>query len=291
MVSVIPLAPQERARLCLDGLSLGDAFGERFCGPQEEVLPRIAAREVPEGFWRYTDDTEMALSIVEVLEELGEVDQDALARRFAERADPARGYGERTLRVLQGIRDGADWRDLSREAGSLGNGAAMRVAPLGGFFAEAGLPTVAEQARLSAEITHSHPEGIAGAVAVAVAAALAWRSPAPGRGWLEAVREAVPPGETRDKIGIALQLPGDLPVREAAAELGNGERGTAPDTVPFCLWVAAHGPGSLTEALWRTVSALGDRDTTCAIVGGILALQVGRGGLPASWLAAREIPR
>jgi ADP-ribosylglycohydrolase len=41
-------------------------------------------------------------------------------------------------------------------------------------------------------------------------------------------------------------------------------------------------------ALWTTVSGFGDRDTTCAIVGGIVSLAVGRGALPSEWLAARE---
>ena len=40
--------------------------------------------------------------------------------------------------------------------------------------------------------------------------------------------------------------------------------------------------------MWTTVAALGDRDTTCAIVGGILAARVGRAGLPREWLEARE---
>jgi ADP-ribosylglycohydrolase len=41
-------------------------------------------------------------------------------------------------------------------------------------------------------------------------------------------------------------------------------------------------------ALTATVSALGDRDTTCAIVGGIVSLQVGEPGIPADWREARE---
>jgi ADP-ribosylglycohydrolase len=40
--------------------------------------------------------------------------------------------------------------------------------------------------------------------------------------------------------------------------------------------------------MWDTVSILGDRDTTCAIVGGILALRTGRDLIPADWLAATE---
>jgi hypothetical protein len=52
-----------RAWLSLDGLSVGDAFGERFFGPSEAVLRRISRRELPDTPWIYTDDTEMALSI------------------------------------------------------------------------------------------------------------------------------------------------------------------------------------------------------------------------------------
>jgi ADP-ribosylglycohydrolase len=47
----------------------------------------------------------------------------------------------------------------------------MRIAPLAAYFAEDGLEKVVEQAALSAAVTHAHPEGIAGAVAAAVAGA------------------------------------------------------------------------------------------------------------------------
>ena len=69
---------------------------------------------------------------------------------------------------------------------------------------------------------------------------------------------------------------------------GNGSGVTAPDTVPLCLWVCAHRGRRFDEALWTTVSALGDRDPTCAIVGGILALRAGYAGIPAEWRRARE---
>ena len=54
------MTPVERAWLSLDGLSVGDTFGERFFGPPEEVTKRIAARTLPPSPWSYTDDTEMA---------------------------------------------------------------------------------------------------------------------------------------------------------------------------------------------------------------------------------------
>ena len=70
--------------------------------------------------------------------------------------------------------------------------------------------------------------------------------------------------------------------------LGNGSKVTAPDTVPFALWSASHMLHDYAESLWTTVSALGDRDTTCAIVGSITILTAPETTVPAAWLAARE---
>jgi len=94
------LSPAQRARLytSLDGLSIGDAFGDRiffeFRTFHAEVfeLP-LAQRPLPAGRWNYTDDTQMALSIVDVLTHYGSIDQDALARSFGERFERGRGYG------------------------------------------------------------------------------------------------------------------------------------------------------------------------------------------------------
>jgi ADP-ribosylglycohydrolase len=179
-----------------------------------------------------------------------------------------------------------------RGMGSFGNGAAMRVAPLGAFFGDQPVGVICDQARLSAEVTHAHAEGVAGAIAVAVAAALAWQQrgtgEALGRPWIAAVRDAIPPGYTRDGVGETLDVPPDATIVEAARALGNGSAVTAADTVPLCLWVVAHASGGFEQAIWQTVSALGDRDTTCAIVGGILALRSGPDGIPQRWLQSRE---
>jgi ADP-ribosylglycohydrolase len=168
----------------------------------------------------------------------------------------------------------------------------MRVAPLGAFFADQPVEVVRDQARLSAEVTHAHAEGVAGAIAVAAAAALARQRRGArgtlGRTWIGAVRDAVPPGYTRDAIAEALNVPSDATIFEAAQTLGNGSGVTAPDTVPLCLWVVAHASSGFDEALWQTVRALGDRDTTCAIVGGVLALASGPDEIPQRWLQSRE---
>ena len=111
-----------RAWLSLDGLSVGDAFGERFFTLPELALERISRRELPAAPWTYTDDTEMALSIVEILIERGSIDQDLLAKRFADRMQPDRHYGPGTEALLAGLKTGREWRRLSKSGhGGIGS--------------------------------------------------------------------------------------------------------------------------------------------------------------------------
>lgn len=283
------------ARLALDGLSVGDAFGQQFFAE----LPReIATRTAPLPPWQYTDDTEMALAIFEVLSGCGIIDQDRLARQFARRymLDAARGYGAGARMVLQDIADGSPWyvacRQIFAGQGSLGNGAAMRVAPLGAYFA-ADVPRVVNQAAASAEITHAHPDGIAGAVAVALAAAWATRRAAggesgSGRRMLDHVQVHTPDSAVRRGIEQAIDIPLDEWEFNAANALGNGSQIAAADTVPFCLWCAAAHLDSYEDALWAAVRVGGDIDTNAAIVGGMVAMSAGREGIPVEWLKARE---
>ncbi len=287
-----------RARIALEGLSVGDAFGERFFTNPAMVESLIASRALPAAPWRYTDDTEMALAIVSVLEAKGRVDEDALAIAFAHRyaRNPERGYGGGAHQILGNIARGAPWAQAAGEAfdgeGSMGNGGAMRVAPLGAYF-EDDLAVVVEQASASARVTHAHPDGQAGAVAVAVAAAVAWRmgqgsEARSGEALLEAARAYTPEGPTRAGIGEAIEIPLDREPREVARLLGSGSRVLSWDTVPFSLWCAARHIDNYEEAMWATVSGLGDRDTTCAIVGGIVVLSAGEASIPRAFIEARE---
>ena len=63
---------------------------------------------------------------------------------------------------------------------------------------------------------------------------------------------------------------------------------SAQDTVPFTLWCSGEQLDHYEEAFWLTLSGGGDADTTCAIVGGIVALSTGLDGIPAEWRARRE---
>ncbi|MFJ9691044.1 ADP-ribosylglycohydrolase family protein [Kitasatospora sp. NPDC101183] len=282
----------------LRGLALGDAFGDRwFSVPADEAPAALAARLPRPAPWHWTDDTAMALVLLRHLDTHGEVRQDALAREFAAEytGTPHRKYGPSMRRVLRDVASGADWRAVTSAQfegqGSYGNGAAMRVAPLGAWFAD-DLAEAARQAELQALTTHSHPEAVAGAVAVALASALAVRGrgevPPPRGELLAEIAGRLPEGDVRSGLRIAARLPAHTSVRHAATVLGSGLRLSAPDTVPFALWSAAGHPDSLPEALWHTLEGGGDKDTTCAISGGVVAARTGTAGVPPAWLDARE---
>ena len=274
-----------RARHSLDGLSMGDAFGNRATWWLD-----VRPDHLPLGPWSWSDDTHMALSILEILETFGRIDQDALASAFVRRftEEPGRGYAGGAVSLLMQMQRGESWRTAAPalfDGGSYGNGAAMRAAPIGACFWTDPAIAAAEAER-SAIVTHAHVEGLAGAMAVAAAAAIAAQSSPPeGAEFLLATLPFVPESLTRRGIVESLEIPGGC-LQEAVERLGTGHRVSAQDTVPFCLWSAAYHLHDFEEAMWWTVRGGGDGDTTCAIVGGIAALSAGT--IPADWLERRE---
>jgi ADP-ribosylglycohydrolase len=240
----------------------------------------------------------MAISVVSVLKSHGYIDQNALAKRFSRRfeRDPERGYGKMTRIQMREIIAGANWRNTARNAfsgqGSMGNGGAMRAAPLGAYFAD-DLDLCMRQAEASSLVTHTHPEGVAGTIAVAAAASTAWQlrdappHERPER-FFDSVLALTPDSKVRQGILLASQLAPQPHTRSAAKILGDGSLVTAPDTVPFCIWVAVRYSDNFVEALAQTIQVGGDCDTNAAIVGGIVALSAGRESIPADWLQARE---
>lgn len=280
----------QRALDSLRGLSVGDALGSQFFVPSN--YPLLKRRELPPGPWQWTDDTEMACSVLAVLAAHGRVEQDALARSFAEHHDFDRGYGPAVNRMLRLIREGADWRELAAALfngqGSWGNGSAMRIAPLGAWYAD-DPEQATHQAEISSYTTHQHREAVVGAMAVAAAAALAAAPAGPPTpaDLLDGVVALVP----RSAVGAGLRRARDMldynDAGTVAAVLGCGRRTSAHDTVPFALWSAARALGDFEQVFWTTAQVGGDVDTTCAIACGVVA--AGKAGQPpAHWLEQTE---
>ena len=64
------------AKRALDGIALGDCFGQSFFMPDEMVCQRIRNKEILNESWYFTDDTVMAIGIYSVLERYGKIDRD-----------------------------------------------------------------------------------------------------------------------------------------------------------------------------------------------------------------------
>lgn len=293
----------KRARRSLDGLSVGDAFGESFFGNPGVVHSRILARTEPARPWKWTDDTAMARVVVKILKQFKSLPPNELAKSFAAeyKRDPDRGYGVGAASILNDITSGVPWQSASSLAfggtGSYGNGAAMRSAPIGAYFAD-NIEMLIEETVDSSQVTHFHPDGVSGAVAVALAAA--WAAQETEVEMFDFILENLQAGALRRAIRRVSEFPRDEKPKVVAREMGNGGKVTALDTVPFCLWNANRClhrtpdeltppglPGIFEEAMWSTVGVLGDRDTNCAIVGGIVATSP-KVTIPRTWLKARE---
>ena len=86
-----------------------------------------------------------------------EIEESSLCRAFVSNYVPSRGYGFGARRVLEAMEEGRDYRQVAEShfpGGSFGNGAAMRVAPVGLLFRD-DPERLCQEARLSALPTHT----------------------------------------------------------------------------------------------------------------------------------------
>jgi ADP-ribosylglycohydrolase len=293
----------ERAKLSLEGLNIGDCFGESFffgfAEFEDKTLPveqLIEKRILAVSDWFWTDDSNMAFSVFKTLKNFGKVNQDYLAKSFADYYETGRGYGPSMHQQLQRLQQGEKWKTVASSVfdgqGSWGNGSAMRVSPIGAYFAD-DLKKVCEESAESAVVTHTNEEAIVGAIAIAVATALAWKFKQEGihptrANFIDAILPHLSSSEVRRGVRIARDINASTSTINAADMLGRGYKVSCPDTVPFCLYCAGEFLENYEEAMWQTVSALGDRDTTCAIVGGIVVMYAGLESVPKTWLKKRE---
>ena len=149
------------------GAILGDIIGSPYefdRGNKSKDFPLFSPDST------YTDDSVMTLAVADAFLSIAPDTEDAEIRRFLVqsmqtygRKYPYAGYGGMFRRWLK--------ESNPQPYGSYGNGSAMRVSSAGWLFDN--LETVRHMARLSAEVTHNHPEGIKGAEATAIAIYLA----------------------------------------------------------------------------------------------------------------------
>lgn len=275
---------QDRFRGCLMGLALGDALGGRFEAQSADFL-RSRFPDVPaliaqtEGDLWYTDDTQMAIGVAETLISCGRIDEAVLCQSFASNYTPSRGYGRGARAVMEAMAEGRDYRAIAAEyftGGSFGNGAAMRVAPVGLLFRN-DTPTLLHEARVSSLPTHVHPLGIEGAQLIALAVGYACATSEFNRAdYMAVLIERCESSDFRDKLTAASQVSSC----EGLAALGNGI--AAIDSVPTAIAAVALTPGSYVETIGNVILLGGDTDTIAAMAGAISGALLGIGAIPAA---------
>jgi poly(ADP-ribose) glycohydrolase ARH3 len=281
---------EERFVGCLLGLAVGDAVGGLFEGQSPDWIARrfptpAALLEGPLlDMIHYTDDTQMAIGVAETLVAVGRIEEEALCRAFVTNYVPSRGYGYGARRVLEAMEEGNDYQAVAQThfpGGSYGNGAAMRVAPVGLFFHD-DLDRAWEEARLQSLPTHRHLFGIEGAQVLAVAVGLCVRGDLEREPFFGELTARCRTREWRDKLAQAAAVTGP----EGLAGLGN--RITALESVATAVACFRSAAEDYATAVGRAVLLGGDTDTIAAMTGALAGAYLGVGGVPGRWLGLLE---
>lgn len=275
------------------GSALGDAIGEMaFRYRHEEVL--LEAVEKADQL-EYTDDSAMAIGIAESLDEIGEIETQHLGETFRRNyeREPWRGYASGPPTIFSKVRRGASYTDAAESlfggSGSFGNGAAMRIAPVGLYFHDSADFYV--QAEASARVTHCHPLGVDGAAVLAKAIAMAANlSPAhefPLPDFCRELRAFVRTAEFQEKMHLVEEMAaGEMDIRDAAHRLGTNV--TAHGSVPYAIFAFLRSPGSFEQCLLNAALVGGDRDTLGAMACGVSGAYLGIEAIPRQWRGKLE---
>jgi poly(ADP-ribose) glycohydrolase ARH3 len=249
------------------GSGLGDAIGElAFRFREEAALRSGIAREQT---LRYTDDTAMAIGLAESIVQVGDLDPHHLGDTFRANfgREPWRGYASGPPTVFSMVRTlGISYAEAAKTLfggqGSYGNGAAMRIVPVGLFFHAA--PDLYEKARLSASVTHAHPIGGDGAAvlawAVARAVELDPREPFPLESFSQGLVGTARTPEVRDKMVLVRSL--------------------VHESMPFALYAFLRRFQSFEDCLFCAILNGGDRDTLGAMACGVSGAYLGVEAIP-----------
>ncbi len=297
-----------RVARALLGLAAGDVLGAGYEGMRPATIARLAGDGplLPRPGALYTDDTQQALVLAYHLLEHDRVDGEELADALVALAGPGgdsvyRGAGPGFRAFAAHRLEGAAVAEAAQA--SAGNGAAMRVAPIGIRFA-GDLELLLDQALAAGLVTHADARGVAAAAAVATAVAVAAGGAAgpdlvhtaadaasdaehllftdhydrmgPGEDW-HTFSEALRAGARlvgRDPAEVAAAV-GERARRSSAFPDGSGVATYAPASVVTALVVAADRDGEPAGPVRRAVRLGGDADTVGAIVGAVVGARTG----------------
>jgi poly(ADP-ribose) glycohydrolase ARH3 len=278
---------EDRFRGALLGVAVGDALGALLeGGPMRSASDLASWVHEPPHPLRYTDDTHLTLASARSLVERRGFDAehmaDAIAAQFER--EPWRGYGAGPPHVFHEMRHGRRPEEVALElfdgSGSFGNGAAMRIAPIGlAYFASP--ERAAEIGRDAARITHAHPLGEDGAALQAAAVAELLQAPdCEPAALLARLQSHVRTRwfrELVDKIGAL----GEPPAAAVVEILGNGIE--AHRSVGTALHAYLRHRNSFADAVLFALSLGGDADTIASMTGALAGAALGASAIPDAW--------
>jgi len=190
----------------------------------------------------FTDDSVLTIAVADAIEKGGTKEDFIQSIKTFGRKYPNAGYGGNFKKWLLS--------DQVKPYNSYGNGSAMRVSPIA--FAYDDLKVVEEKAKISAEITHNHPEGIKGAQATAACIFLAKNNYSK-----DDIKEYV-------EKTYGYNLDGRLDVIRLDYTFDVSCQGTVPEAI-----IAFLESTDFEDAIRNAISLGGDSDTLAAITGSI----------------------
>ncbi|MCK4931950.1 MAG: ADP-ribosylglycohydrolase family protein, partial [Candidatus Aminicenantes bacterium] len=279
---------------CMLGSALGDAIGELAF--HNTSMERLSYKLELVKELIYTDDTAMAIGIAESLLERKNLNPEHLGETFRKnfKHEPWRGYASGPPTIFAAVtQTGATYieaaKSLFGRRGSFGNGAAMRVAPIGLVYRDSS--DLYETARLSASVTHAHPVGIDGAAVQAKAVALAvdldpTQEFFPAE-FLSVLIDFARTPQMKTKLLLVQRLIAEnvSPMR-AAQQIGRSVM--AHESLPFSIYSFLLTPRSFENCLFCSILNGGDRDTLGAMACAISGAYLGVEALPQIWLKKLE---
>ncbi len=278
---------------CILGSLLGTAVGDALGLPYEGLSrKRVAAlgkirHRFLFGRGMFSDDTEHTLMLAAAMHGHRD-DVNAFQRSFAWKLRwwllglPA-GVGLSTAKAI--FRLWLGFPPQKAGVSSAGNGAAMRSAIVGVFWAD----DIAKRhafALAACRVTHTDPRAEESALLVAEAAALAVNR-VPTAESLDRLRPLVKSVIMKEQFQILEQaLTEGNSVHEFATRVGCecGVSGFAPRTVAVALYSWLRHRGDFATAVRSVIECGGDTDTVAAITGGISGAEVGKAGIPREWM-------
>ncbi len=271
------------------GSALGDAMGELAFrdGDSAQLNAHIDCLDT----LLYTDDTAMAIALAESLIAVGDVDAQQVGDRFRAHfeREPWRGYGPGPPAIFARVADaGVSYaqaaRDLYGGEGSFGNGAAMRIVPLGLLFHKS--DTLYRKAEATASVTHAHPVGIDGAAIQAQAVALAASQAAGVDLAADAFLGRLMADARTDVMRRKLAQVEALVANEDSPETAAGSLGLSVavhESLPFALYCFLRHPRDYRKCVHCAILHGGDRDTMGAMAGGLSGALLGIDAITPRW--------